>query len=384
VTPSSPAPWHIITCEYPPETGGVSDYTLVLASALAAAGCETHVWCPQADRPARATAGVTVHATLGRFGFQDLRRAGRQIAACRAPRRLFVQWVPHGYGWQSLNVLFAAWLASRALLRRDELHVMVHEPFLQFSGSPRTLAAGLVHRLMLLVACAGASRVWLSIPKWGPEIRPYVPRRVPIACLPIPAPSIGTISVKGHDARRRELFPNGEPVVGHFGTFSALVTSLLAPALDVVLEKSTARVLLIGRGSGVFRSQLVEKHPDMADRIVATGTLESEDIAPHVRACDVMVQPYPDGISARRTSSLALLRAGLPVVTNEGWLTEPFWRTAGAVTLADNPDGARVGEAAVDLLADSARREALSVRAQELYNQRFDAKHAVAPLIAAQ
>jgi glycosyltransferase involved in cell wall biosynthesis len=306
------------------------------------------------------------------------------MTACPAPRRLFVQWVPHGYGWRSLNMLFAAWLACRALLRRDELHVMVHEPFLQLSWSPRTLAAGLVHRLMLLVACAGASRVWVSIAKWGHEVRPYVPRRVPIACLPIPAPAIGNMPANGRDTRRRELFPNGEPVVGHFGTFSTLVTSLLAPALDVVLQRSTAKVLLIGRGSSLFRSQLLESHPEMANRIVATGTLESDDIAAHVRACDVMVQPYPDGISARRTSSLALLRAGLPVVSNVGWLTEPFWQTAAAVTLTDNPDGARVGEVAVDLLADRVRREALSARAQELYNQRFDAKHAIAPLLAAQ
>ena len=45
--------WHLITCEYPPDVGGISDHTAQLASGLAAAGDEVHVYCPGAARPAR-------------------------------------------------------------------------------------------------------------------------------------------------------------------------------------------------------------------------------------------------------------------------------------------------------------------------------------------
>ena len=38
-------PWHILTCEYPPQTGGVSDYTFLVANGLASHD-EVHVWCP--------------------------------------------------------------------------------------------------------------------------------------------------------------------------------------------------------------------------------------------------------------------------------------------------------------------------------------------------
>ena len=38
--------WHLITCEYPPRTGGVSDYTRLVAEGLSEAGDEVHVWCP--------------------------------------------------------------------------------------------------------------------------------------------------------------------------------------------------------------------------------------------------------------------------------------------------------------------------------------------------
>ena len=38
--------WHIIAPEYPPNTGGVGDYSKQLAINLRSAGDEVHVWCP--------------------------------------------------------------------------------------------------------------------------------------------------------------------------------------------------------------------------------------------------------------------------------------------------------------------------------------------------
>jgi hypothetical protein len=38
--------WHILTGEYPPQPGGVSDYTRQLARALVDAGDSVEVWAP--------------------------------------------------------------------------------------------------------------------------------------------------------------------------------------------------------------------------------------------------------------------------------------------------------------------------------------------------
>ena len=40
--------WCVVTCEYPPLPGGVSDHTHHLVAALAAAGDQVDVWCPPA------------------------------------------------------------------------------------------------------------------------------------------------------------------------------------------------------------------------------------------------------------------------------------------------------------------------------------------------
>src|SRR4051794_40074034 len=95
---AAPPHWHLITSEYPPHPGGVSDYSLLVARELAVAGDAVEVWCPPADGPTPPAPGVTVHRELGHIGPRDLRKVGRLLDAYPQPRRLLVQWVPHGYG----------------------------------------------------------------------------------------------------------------------------------------------------------------------------------------------------------------------------------------------------------------------------------------------
>jgi hypothetical protein len=95
---------HIITPEYPPQSGGVSDYTAQVAEGLAQEGEEVHVWCP-GNTPAPVPAGsVHVHRALGQFTPSDLRAADIELDLFAAPRRILVQYVPHGYGRRSMNV----------------------------------------------------------------------------------------------------------------------------------------------------------------------------------------------------------------------------------------------------------------------------------------
>jgi glycosyltransferase involved in cell wall biosynthesis len=98
----------------------------------------------------------------------------------------------------------------------------------------------------------------------------------------------------------------------------------------------------------------------------------------HLQACDVMLQPYPDGVSARRTTVVAALAHGAAVVTNEGRLSEPLWRESLAVDLAPAPDPDQLAARTLALLREPVRRTALGRRARRLYNQVFDVQHTIA------
>jgi glycosyltransferase involved in cell wall biosynthesis len=176
--------------------------------------------------------------------------------------------------------------------------------------------------------------------------------------------------------RKRFEFRPDTTVLGTFGTFGVLVAPLLAETLPPLLEHDGRRVaLLLGRGGPEFARALDTAHPGLRGRLLAPGDLPPGQVAAHLAACDLLLQPYPDGASSRRTSLMAGLALGLPVVTTEGAYSEPLWREGGAVALApaDRPDLAVA--AAEKLLTDAAARAALGEKARALYTKCFDMIH---------
>src|SRR5207249_3784653 len=111
-------------------------------------GDGVHVWCPSISPLEESAPGLTVHRQLGRMSGRDLRQVSRRLNEFPAPRRLLVQWVPHGYGYHSMNLPFCLWLWNRARVWKDEVEIMVHEPFLAFrEGSWKQDVAAAVHRM---------------------------------------------------------------------------------------------------------------------------------------------------------------------------------------------------------------------------------------------
>jgi hypothetical protein len=301
-----------------------------------------------------------------------------------APRRILVQWVPHGFGYRSMNLWFCLWLAKRAAAG-DQVELMVHEPFLALQRGPlRHACMALVHRVMTLVLMGAASRVWVAIPAWQAKLRPYaLGRRIRIDWLPIPACVVPQASAT--EASLRQMYADGaQPLIGHFGSYGQAVGTLLEERLPAILDSSTRpAVLLNGSGSERFRETLLERHPAWTDRLHAAGYVPPQALARYLEACDVFVQPYPDGITSRRTSTMACLSVGRPVVTTSGHLTEPLWAASGAVVLADVSSAAGFVAGVVGLLVNPDERRRVGELGRQLFATRFDVAHTVAALRAA-
>ena len=366
--------WHLITCEYPPQSGGVSDYVHLVAGALASAQDEVHVWCPGSAGKIPQTPGVHVHGVLGKFTLRDLRNAGRQLGAFPKPRRLLVQWVPHGYGYNALNLPFCLWLLYRSARYRDYVDLMVHEPFLSFTRSSwRQSTAAAVQRLMTVILLLAAGHVWVSTPTWRKVLRPYaLLRRHPFDWLPIPS-NVPALDDPAAVAAMRDRYAPGGILIGHFSTFGPSITPLLRAILPRLLASaSQASVLLIGGGSTAFRSSFISEHPNLAQRVHATGRLDARDVSFDISACDVLMQPYPDGVTSRRTTVMAALSHGRPVVTTAGPLTESFWKSSNAVVLAAVEDSDAFVSSVMGLLDNPTKRAHFAECARELYRSQFD------------
>ena len=305
--------WHIITCEYPPQVGGVSDYTALLSQALRDEGQPVHVWAPGSEETPPTESHV--YRVLGNFDYASLARADELLDQYPSPRTLLVQWVPHGYGRRSMNVGFCRWLAKRVRHHGDLLQLMVHEPFLEFRGI-RQSAAAAVHRWMVWTLLHAAERVWLSIPAWESKLRMYAPAKLRMDWLPIPS-SIPRTATPDSTRAAREKSGNPPLLLGHLGTYSPVIREMLEPTiLELLRSHLELSFVMLGSGGREVRSAVLAASPDLSSRLFATGFLPSSELSAYLAACDLLIQPYPDGASSRRSSLMAGISHGVPVRHN--------------------------------------------------------------------
>jgi hypothetical protein len=292
-----------------------------------------------------------------------------------------VQWVPHGYGRRGLNVGFSRWIARRARAG-DVVDVIVHEPFVDyFGGSWIQPARALVQRYMTRTLLRAAHRVFVTIPGWQPRLDSLgLELRQPLRVLPVP----GTIPVDPDLPQVRQLrealLGPATHLVGYFGAGGDYaLEALRAAASRLNGDGAGCAFVCIGKGSGDVARSLAGDGTIRAGLVRATGTLGGAELSRHLQACDVLVQPYVDGVSGRRTTTVSALEHGIPVATTFGRLSEPFWQDAAgiAVVPADHPE--RLGDV-VSALLEPSRNRAARTAARKFYETHFAPAVALAPV----
>lgn len=370
----------MITGEYPPQPGGVSDYSRLLACGLAAAGDAVEVYAPAAAGADPDDDKVTVHRLPGRFGPRALAELSRRISG--ASDRLLVQYVAHSFGLKAMNLPFCLWLHAHAR-RNGGATVIFHEVSLGFRrGDPaRYRFLDAVTKLMALIAARSAARIFVTAAAWEPLVRRYARAGQPIVWLPVPSTiPITADRVQIATARCRYALGTG-PLVGHFSAHPRPVAALLQAIIPRVLEQNpAAAMLLIGANGEAFRDALAVQYPQHTTRVRATGALAPAGLSAAIAACDLMLQPYPDGVTSRRTSMMAALSHGRAIVTSQGALTEAMWNAGGATMMVPAEDVEGFAAAARELISDANRRHRLETAAAALYHERFDLRHTIRAL----
>jgi len=133
-------------------------------------------------------------------------------------------------------------------------------------------------------------------------------------------------------------------------------------------ELGKLRLVVAGRNSEEAGRALQQSLADAGVEIVVHGVLPAEEIVRALGSCHAMLFTRA-GISTRRSSAIAGIACGLPIVASEGPETAAPLTEAGIVLL---PAGAKneFGPALVRVLTNDAFREALAERsrlAQERY-----------------
>jgi glycosyltransferase involved in cell wall biosynthesis len=240
---------------------------------------------------------------------------------------------------------------------------------------------GLMTGCMARLVAGASERIFYSTTAWLPQLERFA-GRAEKTWLPVPSNLSETVEECAVARARARLSGHpGSAVVGHFGTYSPKGHGLLMDVFASVLDSDGGNTALFaGRGSIAFRDGFIGRMPSQAHRVHAIETACPKTLSAHLAACDVLVQPYPDGVTTRRASLMASLALGKAIVTNSGRLTEALWKESATVALVEGLSPQAIAHSVLELLGSDARRSQLGFRAAALYADRFALSHTLKAL----
>jgi glycosyltransferase involved in cell wall biosynthesis len=320
-------------------TDAIRAHTEHLASALGSASeIEVDVWMLGHDGDWRSTRD-------GGFGLGDADWA-------------IVQYNPFSYGrWGFAPHLLRA--AGRlASAQGPQLGVLVHEPFVPIQGI-RSAVMGSWQRLQLWQLLRTAQLILVTCEAW----RARIPARAPVVHLPVGSMLPGPAQPQHSDGRDSEHLTVATFRTGH----PSHLAEHTAAALDA-LDAEGHRVRFCNLGAGAP----VPANLPPGIVIESPGRLPEREISSRLAGADIFLAPLVDGLSTRRTTVMAALQHGLPIIATEGPSTDAVLRDArDAITLVQSDDLRAWIDASVALARDSERRAAQGRAARRLYEREF-------------
>lgn len=352
----------ILCPAYPPMPGGVSDFTRQLALALqAAATAEQPLAMTVITGPgAQAEPGMAIVAEQADWGPLGLPSLLGRIRASR-PDVVVLQYVPHLFQRQGFSVPMAEFVA---LLRRLGFRVVTvaHELYYGRHEGWKVQPFGWAQRYSLLPLFWGSRRVVLTVPDRLSRMKRLFPRWADkFTLLPV-GPNLGP--AEGGDVagwRSRHGVPDGAIVLLFMGlAHPSKELATLTRTLETLESAGIPARLVLAGGASLA-------HPWAID----LGFLSKADAEAALAAADVAVLPFADGASARRTSLMNALAAGLPVVSTLGVNTDEALFPNDAVTLVPAGDAEAFAQAVLNLAQDRDARRALGEAGRALLEARF-------------
>ncbi len=300
--------------EYPPDVGGLADYTALLRSGLERRGVTTRVL-------ARARPGPVEPDTV----LRDVRswNAGALLhLARRTPHAgiVHVQYQAAAFDLRGEICLTPALLrALRPDVRVATTFHDVRVPYLFPKAGPVRLAA--VRAMARFSHAVLAADLADLAALGGPSPRHYlVPIGSNVVCSAPPG--------YDRDRFRADLgLQPGDLAVGYFGFLNASkgLDTLRAAFDRVAVAEPRAKLLLLGGAAGASdatdaptAATFAARLGALSGRVLRPGYLPADRLSAYLLAADVALLPYADGASMRRGSLLACAEHGLPIVTTAG------------------------------------------------------------------
>ena len=324
--------------------------------------------------------GVVVHQT--RRGIDAIDQYSRRLTDALTAGGSPARYVPDGLGavvaggtqpaWVLLQYQPFAWgrygfapgllRDARELRRRWRVPfvVMVHEAWMPMSDV-RTTAMGIWQRAQLRGLLRLADGVMASTEALARELGGRAVH-VPVGATVEPTGVVPGVA-------REHFGVDGELTVTLFGRGHPTRALDHAEAAIAALAAAHRPDRLIAMNLGAGAPTLRVPH---GVRIISPGLASEAELSLALLASDLVLLPFSDGVSTRRTTLMAALAHGRPVLGLHGRSTDAVLAAAtNAIALTPAGDKDAFSSAAVELAGDPERRQAMGEAAERLYEARF-------------
>ena len=283
------------------------------------------------------------------------------LAVAGEPDWILLQYNPFSYGrWGVAPGLIRDAIALR---RRTGalLAISIHEPWGQVRDWRSAVMTAYQHaqlRMLLQIA----DTVIVATEAYARAIRrPAIHIPVGSNVTPLPVTSKQARLRLGLDERLvMTLFGTGHP--------SRALDHAEAAIAAVSQQRGAAALTVQNLGFGSPRLAL-----PTGVQVVAPGRLAADELSLRLHASDVLLLPFTDGVSSRRTTLMAGLAHGVPIAGLRGTSTDRiFLEREDALTLTPSGDPQRFSRVVAAVCADERGRRALGEAGRALYRDEFD------------
>ena len=359
----------LITGEYPPMQGGVGDFSRELATALADQGHVVSVLTSRPDlaaSPVQHDERITVTATVRSWNAATLDGLQQWIRN-QHPDVINIQYEAAAFKMSQMIHLLPR------LLRRYPVVTTYHDLLVPYlfpkAGNLRQQAMRYVAQTSQAVIVTNRQDA-LQLGA-APDIPPL--HTIPIGSnIPDqPPPDYD------RDAWRAKLgIPTNAILAGYFGflNISKGVDILLEGVVGAIQQGLDLHLLMIGGSVGSSDANNAQHAREVEElihtlnldsRIHRTGFVDNPLVSANLRACDMLLLPYRDGVSYRRGSFMAGLTHGCAIITTQPTVELPELHDGDQVRLIPT-DATALTTAICELAANPASRARLGTNAREL------------------
>jgi hypothetical protein len=303
---------------FPPAIDGIGDYSWCLSHALADRGHDVTVFTSPGPKLTPAQ-GVTVVSCFDPNQPATIKTFPDLLKDQPAFDWLIVQYNPFSFGPRGFNPWLIQALARAK--RSTRVAVMFHETCVP--PWPWRFSAMFLWQYPQLVALSyAASRVFVSTERWIRELRRCNPNIV-FHHLPVGS-NLPLCALTREEARARLGIPTEAILLGVFGSAhgSKMLDWIGSAARAVSHRFPHTSVLYIGQDGRRVREACA------GAPFLDAGPLPAAEAALGIRAMDLMLAPFSDGISTRRTSAMSALQHGVPVCSTISKWSDSIFRDA--------------------------------------------------------